>query len=126
MDEMAKPFGLNRRGRVWYYRARVPKDLAGLYKEREKWISLGTTDFAEALTQFHIEAARKRAEYDEMRKRRDSLRSLQASPSAEGFIIDREEAAALARAYLSERLSTDESRQTARHYKGGQMLFAWS
>lgn len=115
---MTKPPGLVTRGRIWYYRARVPKDLIRAYKEREKWISLETPDYREALTRFHIVAAEKQAEYEAMRQRRERFAGLKKTDSdkSETFSVDREEAIAIARAYLAERLSTVESRKTARQY----------
>lgn len=46
---MGKPSGLRRRGAVWYFRKRCPKHLLRPGVPPEIWISLGTTNYQEAL-----------------------------------------------------------------------------
>lgn len=121
MDDMAKrPPGFVRRPNgYWYYRARVPKDLHRFCKERDKWISLGTKNEDEAKATFHLVAAEKLREYAAIRQKHAAFLNQQSiEPSPEGiFVVDREEAVLLAKAYLAERLSTRESRKTARDYE---------
>lgn len=117
MDEMAKPHGLNQRDKVWYYRARIPKDLVQRYGRKEIWISLKTQDYKKALELFHLEALKLQAEYAEFRRRRSLLQQAGLAPTRD-FEIEREEAQALVRAYLAERLTSTESCKTARDYGG--------
>lgn len=120
MDDMVKKLSgfVQRTNGYWYYRARVPKDLLRFCREREKWIALGTKDADEARTKFHIVAAEKLREYDEIRKKYAAFRGqngIDQEPSRE-FIVDRQDAILLARAYLAECLSTSESLKTAREW----------
>jgi integrase len=122
MDDMAKklPGFVLRDNGYWYYRARVPKDLLRFCKEKEKWIALGTTDREEAEPVFHLVAANKLKEYAELRKQYAAFlgeQRIAAKPVRE-LIVDRDEAILLAKAFLSECLSTPESRKTAREWGG--------
>jgi integrase len=120
MDDMTKrPPGFVRRPNgYWYYRARVPKDLHRFCKERDKWISLGTKDEGEAKVFFHLVAAEKLREYAAIREKHAAFLGQKSinPPSETIFVVDRQEAVLLAKAYLAERLSTGESLKTARDY----------
>lgn len=120
MEEVAKKLSgfVQRANGYWYYRARVPKDLLRFYPEREKWISLGTKDEADAKVKFHLCAAEKLREYEATRQKYAVFLGQQLlQPSSGGvFVVDREEAVLLARAYLAECLSTKESRMTMLDY----------
>lgn len=121
MDDMAKKLSgfVRRANGYWYYRARVPKDLHRFCEEREKWIALGTKDEEEAKAKFHLVAAEKLREYAAIRQKHAAFLSQQSiEPSSKTiFVVDREEAVLLAKAYLADRLSTRESLKTARDYQ---------
>ncbi|AVC49091.1 site-specific integrase [Rhizobium leguminosarum] len=106
MDDMAKPPGLVQRGRIWYYRKRVPKDLVARYGKREIPISLDTEDYKTALGRFHEEAAKLEAEFTEIRRRREMF-TASAVPDvpADVLTVSEEEAIAVARALVAERLA---------------------
>jgi hypothetical protein len=67
---MAKPRGLVRRGRVYYYRKRIPKDLVQRYGMLEFSVTLDTDDYQIALCKCHEEAAKLHAEFSTIRARR--------------------------------------------------------
>lgn len=106
MDDMAKPPGLVQRGRIWYYRKRVPKDLVERYGKREIPISLETEDYRTAVGRFHEEAAKLETEFAEIRRRREIFtRSTPSDVPADVLNVNEEEAIALARALVVERLA---------------------
>ncbi|PDT13747.1 hypothetical protein CO670_26810 [Rhizobium sp. J15] len=106
MDDMAKPPGLVQRGRIWYYRKRVPKDLVERYGKREIPISLDTEDYKIAVGRFHEEAAKLEAEFTEIRRRREVI-TVSAVSDVPGDILNvsEAEAIAIARALVVERLA---------------------
>ncbi|MGN7752330.1 DUF6538 domain-containing protein [Sinorhizobium sp. 22678] len=117
MDDMAKPPGLMQRGRVWYLRIRVPTDLVDRFGRREIPISLKTGDYKAALGLFHIEMAKLQAEFAEIRRRRDLVLGVAASDVPQDVLkVSEEEAVAIARALVMERISDPESKRTAREY----------
>jgi integrase len=107
MDDMAKPPGLIQRGRIWYYRKRVPKDLVERYGKREIPLSLETEDYRTALGRFHEEAAKFEAEFAEIRRRREMFGGSSAPVGpADVLDVSEEEAIAIARALVVERLAS--------------------
>ncbi|WP_192803741.1 site-specific integrase [Sinorhizobium alkalisoli] len=114
---MAKPPGLVQRGRIWYLRKRVPNDLVGRYGRREIPISLETDDYDTALPLFHAEMAKLEAEFSAIRRRRDLFAGVATSDLPQDVLnVTEEEAVAIARALVKERISDPESKRTAREY----------
>lgn len=117
MEDMAKKQSnfTQRANGYWYYRARVPSDIQRFCKEREKWISLRTKNVDLAKARFHILAAQKLLEYDEIRKKYAAFRGLQlTSPQvSKAFAIDRDEAVSLAKAYMTDYLRSPDNNKTS-------------
>lgn len=63
---MAKQTYLKRRGAVYYFRIRIPNDVAYAYKEKVLCFSLKTSDYHEAIKKVRLEAAKVEQEFDEL------------------------------------------------------------
>lgn len=106
MDKMAKPRGLVIRDRIYYYRKRIPKDLLERYGKREIWISLGTNSYELSVGRYYEEAAKLEAEFNAIRERISLFKAPASSTvSTETLKISENEAIAVARAVVVQRLS---------------------
>lgn len=72
---MAKPIGLFQKGRTWYLRARVPKDVQPYFKTKTVMKSLKTRDYNDALKRIHTVRAGIEAEFEKVRKRQQAKAS---------------------------------------------------
>ncbi len=117
MDDMAKPRGLVLRGRIYYYRKRIPKDLVLRYGKKEYPISLETDDYQTAVGRCHEEAAKLEAEFSAIRARRALFTTpVPNNVSASALEVSEKEAIAIARALVTQRL-TGYDAATAREVK---------
>lgn len=96
-DDM--PDRLMKRGATYYFRARYPTDLRDHFTARERWKSLGTTDFREAKRLLAVENVRFDAEMGELRTRAASPARATLTP---------EEVNRIAAAYFHDLMSEDE------------------
>ncbi len=67
MDTVGKPQGLVRRKSTWYFRLRVPSELVSRFGA-EKWQSLRTSDYREALTRLAEATATWQAAFSQARR----------------------------------------------------------
>jgi len=74
MKDVSRPTRLHRRkgSRNYYFRAKVPVDLQGIYGKREIFFSLKTSDRQEALQRVHMESVKLDQEFAEKRRQRDA------------------------------------------------------
>lgn len=115
MDEMAKPRGLVLRDRIFYYRKRIPRDLVERYGKSEVWVSLDTDNFELSVGRYHEEAAKLEAEFNAIRHRRSLFNEPHShSISVNALKVTEEEAIAVARALVVQRLSGIENENSSR------------
>lgn len=106
MDDMAKPRGLVLRGRIYYYRKRIPKDLVQRYGKKEYPISLETDDYQTAVGRCHVEAAKLEAEFSAIRARRALFATPVPRNVPPGILeVSEKEAIDIARAIVTQRLA---------------------
>lgn len=99
MEDVSKHPRLTVRGNRYWFRAKIPADLQGHFKERERTFSLGTSDYREAVEKVRVESVKFDQEMLEARRK--------AAAEPVNTISDTE-IQRLAAIYLSEVLEEDE------------------
>ncbi|MGH1376005.1 MAG: DUF6538 domain-containing protein [Alphaproteobacteria bacterium] len=111
---MAKQTYLIRRGAVYYFRLRVPTDIAKTYGKREELFSLKTKDYQEAIKRVRKEVARIENQFEQHRE------ELKRTSSPRLKDITSEQLKHIHDVYYQYRLEEDEETRLEGFYRGTQ------